>query len=93
VTFTEGFPVFVKVRVTAAFGALISGARWRPETKAYHERGVCSLNEGDDTDIHELGEAGIEIKQGDPRIKTGVKVSNMTPSEKAKIMKLRKPKP
>ena len=44
----------------------------------------------DEIDHHELSNAGVEIKRGDSRLKKGIRRSNLTPSERAKLDKWRK---
>lgn len=46
--------------------------------------------EDQETDTNELLEAGVSIKRGDPRLKKGLNIGNMTPSERQRIMNYRK---
>jgi hypothetical protein len=45
--------------------------------------------EDQDTDTNELLEAGVSIQRGDSRLKGGINLNNMTPSERARIQKYR----
>lgn len=43
----------------------------------------------DETDIHELSEAGVSVPRGDPRLKGGLRQSNMSEQERKKLRKYR----
>jgi len=44
----------------------------------------------DELEGNELSSSGVEIKRGDSRLKKGLRLSNLTASERAKVVERRK---
>lgn len=52
-------------------------------------KGKTRRVDDDETDMDEMSRAGISIRRGDPRLSGGIRQSNMTQTERAKLRKLR----